>query len=486
MKKPEVVIIDDSKTTIQAIANEIATNVKKLTNIGFKIKRYTSVPENIDKIKNANMYLIDYFLKGDMTGDDVARRLKEADSTGARVLITGKEHWNGDRGNGITGFVKELMGKNKSERRPFIEEQSHWIRENLFHDIVFKDETEEIGRSIDRLVKEGQITNPLRLGVVGLGRFGKETVKRAVEQPTISEVRIFSDYYLNNDPNAYKALNEVIGSDKIPDNPPRRFEELLETRPDALFIASGLPFANTKTRYKLFMETAKKLYPYFEAISKSRYRNPIIMGPNPIEPLMRLAQETGICPFQLIGANVTDSVRARKLLAKGRYLPMDLREDSIKMDVLGSHQQPIPIFSGARIKEGRIEQARYSEFRKRFTRRLRSMGKRVMKKAESIGSYGDAPQAVIEMLNDMAHMRRHPTSCWTIYDTKHGHYYTSVPVDIEYPSLRMTSRELPELDEWERDQLEGQRNKNFRLQRRLAANFLEDMETRKEIYRDKE
>ncbi|MBD3247316.1 hypothetical protein GF378_01715 [Candidatus Pacearchaeota archaeon] len=479
MKKPKAIIIDNSEKIRNKLKDNLEKKIKNDTNIAFDCELYHNYSRKIhDKLTQGDIYFIDYHLPSNRTGDVVAKKLRDSGVNAPMVLLGGRENWPEED--------KELSFR--SERDTFNKIQE-WIRGGLFQDVIVKPfRNKDSSDVITRLIEKELLINPISLGVVGLGRLVLETVKKAVEQPQIGvkSVDIYSQYFNENDRQTYHEHKEVINSDKIKELHPSA-RSLLETNPDVLFIATGVRYSNGKipTRIEEFEKTAPKVYSIFKEIIETGYDNLVMCASNPFEILMRIGLEMGLNPNKMVGESVTDSVRTKKLaskgLVKGPYL--EKKEESIDpydidIDVIGSHKKPIPLFSTASVKGAPLsEYGNYKEFRERFTQWLRGMGKRVMKGADKIGTYSDAPLGSIEMLSDITHMRKRPRSCWGAYDTANNNYYfTSVPVNIEYPSLNIHSQKVKNLDAWEKEELEKQKSKNFDLQRKLAGNFLKRVE----------
>ncbi|MHA1703914.1 MAG: hypothetical protein ACTSWK_16785 [Promethearchaeota archaeon] len=466
MKKPEIVIIDDEPTARSFLKDAFKTIVRKETGIEFDVRAYDQCPKDIKEITNASILFIDYFLSG-KNGQEIARELVESESQGERVMITG----NPDEA------IKKMVGSGKraisrifdtSIESKAIQAWQNFGGHELFPKIWGKPiDAKKLTDLVTELRDKQGIRIPLSLGVVGLGRLGRETVERASTAPWISQIGVFSEF-LNDHPDEYKMYPKIIGGDVTPH---KRLEGLLESNPDILFIATGIRSEEIIPRNKMFEPTAERVYPILKTIRDSGYKNPIIIGSNPIEPLIKLAHDIGIDPRQLIGESVTDTLRTRRMLVEGSYLPKNgIRIYDIDIDVLGSHSRPVPIFSGATIKGKKIES--YAEFREKFTRELRKMGGKIMRGARAIGSYSDAPNAVMEILWDFSTLSRRPRSCWSMYDFKTSYSVTNVPVDITYSdSPKLSIASPPELDDWERTELEKQ-ERNSRTQRNSVEKFL--------------
>ena len=486
MEKPRVNIIDNSEAVQNSLKSDFEKRIKSATGIDWDVRIYNTCPDDIEELRGGHLNLIDYYLPDGLTGDVVARKMKDAGISGARVLLGGRESWSEQKKERSWYF----FGKGGSKPEESLSEEeafkrgAEWIREGLFQDIMIKPfKQDESSGVVQRLVKKDLIINPVSLGIVGLGRLGEAVMERSVEQPYVQSVKsvdVLSRYLYENDREKYYGYKEVINSDRLKGFH-SSLEGLLETNPDILFIATGVRHnGKIPTRIEEFEQTAPKAYEIFNEIIKTCYDGMIVCASNPFEILMELGFRMGINNLKTVGMPVTDSVRTRKLLVKGLktrgpYLERKIENpNDIQIDVIGSHEKPIPLFSTATVNETPItEYGDYTQFRDRFTMWLRGMGRRVMKGADRIGTYMDAPQAFMEMLSDIAHMRKRPKSCWTVYDyiNEDANYNRSIPVNAEYPSLIIRPQHLHGIDSWERRELKKQRYKNFKLQRRLSSDY---------------
>jgi malate/lactate dehydrogenase/CheY-like chemotaxis protein len=466
MKRPKIVIIDDDTAIRNVLRESIKNPVKKETGIEFDVKEYSQCPENIDEITDANIYFIDFFLPG-KKGDEIARELKEKGAQGERIMITGN----------LPEAIEQMsrLGK-KSIFTAYSKDRADMLAawyevggQELFPRLLSKPfETKKLIDIISDLRNKRRIQVPLSLGVIGLGRLGRETIERASDVSWINRIEVYSEFFNQNESKAYELYPKVIGAVATH----KRLEGILESNPDVLFIATGTRSKITK-REKMFAESAEKIFPVFKAVGRMEYLNPIINGSNPIEALVKLGHELGISPRQLIGQNVTDTLRTRRMLIEGPYLPERVDAYDIHLDVLGTHSQPLPIFSTATVRGKPLgDLTDYKKFREEFVKELTEIGKKIMIGAQTIGSYSDAPNAVMEMLEDLSNLAKRPRSCWSMYNNQTGFYVTSTPVDITYNGRpKIIPGKSPELDSWEKHELDNQNNQ-FNSQRSLVRKFL--------------
>lgn len=467
MKKPKVVIIDDDPLVRKTLKELFERRVRKETGIEYNIKTYEKCPEDVNEITDATLYLIDYFLP-EKKGDEIAKTLMEKNAEGERVLITGNLP---DAVQDMGELEKKgFFDKTSEDRAKTVEAWYNGGGTTLFPRLLTKPiNSESLVSLVSKLRNERKIRAPLNIGIVGLGRFGREIIERATKGNWVSKINVHSDFF-NLHSKEYEEYSKVIGQITRHE----RLEELLESNPDVLFITKGVRSERVIKRDKMFDESAKLLFPKLKIIRESKFKNPIIIGTNPVGPLIKLGQELGIDPRQLIGEGVTDTLRTRRLLAEGDYLPEKINDIyDIQINVLGTHAIPVPIFSTATIKGNPLVKiANYEEFRERFVQELRGIGKRIMKGANKIGSYSDAPDSAMEMAYDLATFSRTPRSCWMMYNDQTGFYVTNSPVEIEYNETPLIKQiKVEDLDSWEKNELRKQ-EKEFSIQRNKVRKFL--------------
>ncbi len=466
MERPKIVIIDRDKEAGEKTKKEVE-KVSKRIGLEFETRKYSRLCD----LSKGHLYLIRSIpeIRKEEPIDKaeaIARRISEQNPKSRKILILGQEEHE-KTGSGESYETLESLQK-REERVG-----------KLWDGVILKTkgglDIKKLEQNISKTREEGSFSTPINIGIMGYGRFGKGSLRKALSSSLVKEINLFSDHYSKKNPAGYKAIKHTHLTDRI--NLHYNPESLVNTDSDLLFVATGLPFEAIGTREGLFRGTAEKVAPLFDAVVRENYKGLIIIGSNPIEPLLRLGQEMGIDPKQLVGESVTDTVRTRKLLSERYITDEEISEQEIPIYVLGTHQQPIPILSEIKKRSDLDYSQGYSsfdEFRKGFIRILRRSGKRAMRGSEKSGDiYSDAPRGFMEMIKDITNLRRRAKSCWSVYDFNNGHYFTNSPVQLEYPSLRVSPTKLLEIDDWEKQELEKQRNKNFKIQRKLAGRFLE-------------
>ena len=466
MEKPKIVIIDRSKKAGKETEEEVE-KISKRMGVEFDTKRYSDLCD----LKKAHLYLVRSIPGIGKEGlidkaENVAKKISEQNPRSRKILILGQEE-------------HEKTGSGESYESPESLKAREERAGKSWDSVVLKTrggiDTKKLEQDMSILREEYSFSTPLNISLAGYGRFGKASLRKALSSPLVKKIDLYSEYYSTRNPTGYKAIKHTHLTNRI--NLHYGLESLVNTGSDILFIVTGQPFESSGTRDVLFEGTARKVAPIFDAVVRENYKGLIIVGSNPIELLLRLGMEMGIDPKQLVGESVTDTIRTRKLLSERYITDEEVEEQEIPIHVLGTHQQPVPILSKIKGRQDLIYHPylSFDEFRKGFTRILRRSGKRAMRGSEKSGDiYSDAPRGFIEMIEDIANLRRTPRSCWSVYDINNGHYFTNSPVQLEYPIIRVSPIELPEIDKWERGELKRQRNKNFRTQRRLVERFLKE------------
>ena len=453
MEKLKAVIIDGNDVSGEE-TKKAMDRVSKNLGLGIDTKRYSK----LDDLERANLYIIEgvserYEGKGVEKAEAIARKISKENPKSKRILIRKRQEYN-----------------------PEMQEQR-----GLWNGIVLRNgeiDTKKLEQEVCRLREEGSFVAPIDMGIHGYGRFGREGLKSTLSSP-VRDIKLYSRHYIDHNPEGYRKIKDAHSTDRI--KAQFTLDNLLESI-DVLFIATGLPFDPKRTRREEFNGTARLIYPVLEKARDRDYQGLIIIGSNPTEDLLKLAQEMGIDPRQLVGESVTDSVRLRKLLAERFIHDPEITEKDINVRVLGSHQQSVPILSSATVHGRPItdylnfpmkKYSDFNDFRKGLTRILRRIRKKVMTGSKESGDfYSDAPRGFKEMIKDITCLKQVPRSCWSVYDSNNGYYFTNSVARIEYPSLRVTPLKTYELDDLERKELEKQRDKNSRKQRKLVGDFL--------------
>lgn len=401
MKKPVITVIDD-----EPLVRELAQDILKDR---FIVETHEDIPDN-EPITDSAAYILDLKIKENCKrGIEIAKRIREEGLRGARILHS-------------SAATKEdfMQGSN----------------EGLFEYQLEKGPSmDALNTAIERLRIKGELHQKFNLGIIGLGHFGVGVLMRSLESDWIDDISVFSDYYTSGG-RSYKQLNidSAIESPKIKWK--KNLEELTQDSLDAIFLASGLGFKEDTDRNALFEGTADKIIPILYKL-KELQTTPLIIGSNPIEASCYLAKEIGVDKRLIIGESVTDTVRARKLLA-GVYQQMTgetLDPNRINIPVIGTHEKPIPLFelatyNGETLTE-KLPTLKNKVTKNNLRKKLWKKGKKTMMGARHINGYNSAPEGAMEILYALAHFIENPRSCWTMC-LNEGAGFVSYPISLSY------------------------------------------------------
>lgn len=478
MNPPKIIVIDDDPE-VTNLFKESIPKISSQTGINFNLQTYPQCPENIKDIQDACLYFIDFFMPN-LKGPDISRKLKEIGSTGTRILITGQDSFPDIEKEQGVPIMKRIFGGQEKRFYKWLDEEG---KKKLFYGNMIKPlKKEDIEKIVLDLRQERELTNPISLGVIGLGKLGNSVVADSSEQSWVSHVYRFTNWVKGD----YSQLAHIeIKRSKVTDC--KSLEEVVEANPDVLLITTGehdIPYHEYPSRNDLdkrLMEGSfAKIKPILQAIKNQNYQGLISIESNVNGPLLYIANKIGIPEYQLTSFP-PDTIRHKEELlrrlanirTKGKT---DLTHDDVDLLVVGEHGREIPLLEKCTIR-GRSLQKSYSKFRKirykqRFTNEARKIGLRVMRAAEkSKESYTGTPNSVTEILDDIAHLQA--SSRFPIYaHLPREDGFLSVPSRFTYPLSVQAQMYLEELTQDKK--ILKQLRKQIKYQRELAKPYISE------------
>jgi len=464
MKKPQAIVVS-KRNRIRKTAKKAIEETSKDTGICFDISDYETRTHNSEKTKNAQLYVTTSLRPGS-DEQRIARNLR--DTGCARILFTSmedllKEHDDDKKSSLLGRYMRYTFDRNKEKLdakdvrpTPF----KLWFRENVstFDDIAVEGDVNSTKRefqlAIERVRKERKMKQNLNIGIIGLGKLGRQLIHGLKSKKYIETVHAFSDF-------AKKDYNGLIiprmgfeGDERSIFEFHNSLESLLETNPNPLIIATGeysknIGYSNYPKIKNLTERLMKGSYPkakeIFEVIKKYQekgYDGLTLTESNPVGPLLQVAKEIGI-PIEMLSAITSDNARHKTLLLE-RLQEQDptLQYADVYLDVIGEHGREIPLLTEAQIK-GKLLMNAYREFkdpkyREALAREGREIGLKLMINAEELGdNYGGITDTMIKCLEDFAYLQRDMSSTYSYFNSKDD-FFIGAPSRISYP-LRIHS-----------------------------------------------
>lgn len=492
MKKPVVIIVSRERKLRESAKKAIETASKDI-DIDFEISGYESRKYKGGKINDAQLY-VTTSLDPASNEQRIARGLK---GTGcARILYTDmpkllEEHINDPKSSLFSGYLRHT--KESSHRKIVPKNFEIWFSENkrtTFDEIVLGGETnlieKEFQEAIERVRKARKMRQQLNIGVVGLGKLGRQIVHDLKSKPFVESVNAFTNFAKDD----YEGI--IIPRMAFEGDQRRKFhfhesiDSLLETNPDPLIICTGewaenIRYENFKEIEKLterLMDGAyKKVRDILKTIKDFQtkgYNGLICMESNPTGTLLQVAKRMGIDPMTL--TSITPDMSRHKTLLLQKLAKRDptLKYSDIELRVIGEHGKEIPLLKEARVRGKPLRKVcskfRNKAYRRAFIDEARGIGLKLMKVSEELGdNYGGTPDKIVEHLGDFAHLQRMIPSAYS-YFNKEDDCFIGSPSIVSYPlRVRSTSESLNELshDEEVRKEL----RETIEYQKKLADKY---------------
>ncbi|RLG12006.1 hypothetical protein DRN73_03780 [Candidatus Pacearchaeota archaeon] len=457
MKKPKAVIIGESEKARRNLKEILKKQVKNETGIDFRIVTAKGCRLNSEGV----VYFI-YETPEDKTkAPKIAETLIEKGVKAGKVLTTrGKEPY------------KETMTE---EGYKFF---SGWLPKNSEEEF---DEGEVI-RKVQELRRDRKLFHPISLGIIGLGKLGRQVVKDAKSRDWLKEVHAYTGFVKGD----YSLIRAQIGIERDEDEKVhfhRDLEEVVEANPDILLITTGefgIPYKKYSTRRdlrkRLLDGAMPKVEPVLNHVLKTNFSGIISMEANPNGDLLYIAKHKGI-PVDQLTSFTPDTVRHKTLLLeKLKREHPDLKYNEIHLTVIGEHGEEIPLLSECTVRDMPLKEfdKRFDnpEFRERFTEEGRAIGLKVMQAAERLkDNYGGTPGRILEVLDGIAHLQGELKSSIYTYLTKEDGFL-SVPSRLIYPlRVRLYNGTIDELtkDEGVREEVKRQ----LKAQKEFSKPYLE-------------
>lgn len=433
MKRPKAVVINETEKGKKNLKVILRKDVKRNSGLGFGITTIKDLtkPQSLrrnSRLLRGNLYFIHEDPDNRQLAPEIARVLSEKGSNGGKVLTTQKPE-----------PYKETMVTEGYEQF------SGWLPKNPEQDF----DVGEVTRKIQELRKDGKLSQPISIGIMGLGTLGLGILEKAARSSHISRAHVYTNF-VQGEYQALLANLDLAGGEreKIITHG-TNLEGVIQEKPDVLLITTGkhgVDYSKFKDRIELtkmlFETTLPKIDPILRAILANNYQGLIAMQSNPNGQLIRYARDLGI-PTDQITSFPPDTVRHRAEVYEFLKSLNDpkIREEDIHLILTGNSEKPliaigdhmkggIPLYEECVIK-GKPLLELYPQLQDRKKRleicqQARKKGLEVMQSAENFRhDYRGVPERVKECLEDISDLRRH--SRYPIYV---GLF--CLPVEFEY------------------------------------------------------
>lgn len=463
MKRPVAVIASKNQKLRENIAN-VCDNLD--CGIDFEVKTYED-REKLGNLPGSQVYVATS-LNPDSNQQVLARKLRDENVGCARILVTTtkkllEQHKRFQKASLISNY-EAYQKEKKSEQVNWVDFKT-WFRENYptFHDIAIDGDSnplqDEVQAAIERIRQRKLIIVPLSIGIVGLGKLGRQLCYDLKSKPFAKEVHAFTNW----------VKGDYDGSDIIPrlafaENQRSKFtfhqrlEGLVEAMPDVLIISTG-EYGIAYDGYHKIKDLTERLmqgaYPkvrtILQAIKDKDYNGTICMESNSTGALLQVAKRMGIDPSML--TSITPDMSRHKTLLLEKLLKKDpsLKYQDIDLIVIGEHGKEIPILREARVK-GRLLTEVHPEFkdslyRDAFILEAREIGLKGVKASEKLGdNYGGIPEIIINNLESFAHFQRRIPSAYSYFPE--ADCFIGAPSIVSYPlKIESEVKSLKDLSE---------------------------------------
>lgn len=409
MRRPLAVVIEDDSDEREIFKQFLLGNP-----LGFDVRTFETLPENLDEVKDATLFLIDYRLPN-LNGIEISRKLGEKGFLGAKVMITGHAD-------------QEMMRVSLKERL-----WDGWLEKPI--------RLSDLDEQILELREENKLSQKLNVGIVGLGSLGTSLYKRLLSFPFVDTAHIFSNFtkddyssflgLLENPQKAIQSdfnviLNEIPEEflDKIKEleknnkviahKGNKGLETLVRANPDILFVTTGKYNALYPDREKLYKESIKKVEPIFEVLRDAYYQGLIFLGTNPIGPLLKIGKYCGLDANKLTG--FSPDIRRAKDLILGyihKIEDEDAKIEDLQILTALEHGKELILFDNS-FSKGIPLCEKYtffkdSKIREEIISSLHRIGLEAMLASRDLEiNYMGTPDAGARIVNDLAHFKKSP------------------------------------------------------------------------------
>lgn len=301
----------------------------------------------------------------------------------------------------------------------------------------------EVSRKVEELRKDEKLSQRVTLGVIGLGKLGRQILSVFKSQSHIASVHAFSEFAKND----YE--KEIIPRMAFEGDQRRKFhfhgnlEAVIQANPDQLVISTGefrVPYDNyDKIRDltgRLMVGAYPKVRRILQAVKDAGYNGTILMEANPTGALLQVAKRMGIDPSILTSITPDMSRHKTLLLEKLSAEDPSLQYSDIDLTVIGEHGKEIPLLREARVR-GELLTNVFPEFKKAsyrmdFINEAREIGLRGIKISEKLGdNYGGTPDKIVEYIKHFASFGRTIPSAYSYF--VEADCFIGAPSIIDYP-----------------------------------------------------
>jgi hypothetical protein len=488
MKKPQALVLYDIPQEIEKISNWL-NRCRSLPY--FDIHQYDSVKEFMERGRFADLQVCFISHRFVVETPGITQTLTDHYPL-AQIIITPQlipEDTHIDLG--VRESVNEAQGINIGEiNKYYLPCQTSKLRDNIIS-------------HISRLLREGGLTQKLRIKLNGGGKFAQELLEGLKPMKFVSVDWYAESVAENTDnpenPYSYrsiinaKALQSMIEEGRLTAH--KTLDDFLEelTSTDLILFATG----PHKTGYgkmsreslrgkksmnfyeELFENTAPKLKKMMNQVDYRDYKGKIWIFSNPVGALCNLASRVSNCDPKNISSPTCDGIRAFSLLIErinsnkediyqvAKELsdddhsqdPNERRleiEEIYKFPIAGEHHNPIYFFEGVKIKTdlGRVlslhevyKKIKNEIFQENFINEIKARAVQTMVDAENLGTgYREAPCSVFEAIERHAHLQM-PVPHMTFYQfIERENTYLVLPGHYDFRERRLvpilTSKDL--------------------------------------------
>lgn len=474
MKKPKAIVVSKDSEERQRIANSLKNGISKDTGIDFKVNQYENRQNLTKEAKEAQLYVATS-LNPYSSQQKLARKMKKRGSHCARLLVTNTsdivkqdiEHSRGTLLSRLKGLIKKgskpagtlltmyflHKGDKISSENIDWKDFKNWFRNTSpFHDIVIEGDKHpldtETKKAIEYVRQKRKMCQPLSVGVVGLGKLGRQILHDFKSKPYIESVHAFSEFANDNYEEVIVPRMAFEGDQRRNFHFHKALEELIEANPDLFIISTG-EFGVPYEKYnkignlteRLMRGAYEKVRDILQVLKDTGYNGCICMESNPTGPLLQVAKRIGIDPSILTSITPDMSRHKTLLLEKLSEKDPSLQYSDIDLTVIGEHGKEIPLLTEARIRDQPLIEVfpefKKEEYRKNFVEEGRHIGLKLMTIADNLGdNYGGTPDEIVKQIENFAFLGRNISSAYSYFAD--ADCFISSPSLINYP-LRIES-----------------------------------------------
>jgi len=338
----------------------------------------------------------------------------------------------------------------------------------------------EVSRKIKELRKDHKMVQPISLGIIGLGKLGRQLCSDLKSKPYASSIHAFTNWAKDSYERDIKPRLAFKGDQESKFEFHKRLEAVIEANPDILIVATGehgIPYDEYGAIKDLTGRLMQGAYPKvrntLQAIKDRNYQGTICMEANPTGPLLQVAKRMGVDPSNL--TSITPDMSRHKTLLLKRLSKKDpsLIYSDIDLTVIGEHGKEIPLLREATVRGKPLPEAhpkfKNPFYRKDFIREAREIGLNLVKVAERLGdNYGGIPEIIIENLEGFAYFQRNIPSAYSYF--AEADCFIGAPSIVSYP-LKIESEGEKLRDLSQDKEVRAELGRTLAYQRALADKY---------------